>query len=98
MKIVNFQICGRFQLVLTFDDGVSGMVDLSDYAGVGVFKEWLKTGFFEQVKVSEFGALEWPHEIDLCPDALYMRVCNKLPNEVFPNLEKNWLMPEISRF
>ena len=87
MKIVNFQICGRFQLVLTFDDGVSGMVDLSDYAGVGVFKEWLKPGFFEQVKVSEFGALEWPHEIDLCPDALYMRVCNKHPDEVFPNLE-----------
>jgi hypothetical protein len=46
-----------------------------------------KPGFFEQVKVSEFGALEWPHKIDLCPYALYMRVCNKLPDEVFPNLE-----------
>ena len=88
MKIVNLQICGRYELFLTFDDGVSGMVDLSDYAGVGVFKAWLEPGFFEQVKVSEFGALEWPQEIDLCPDALYMRACSKLPDGVFPNLGK----------
>ncbi len=33
-------------LFLRFEDGVCGDVDLSDYAGRGVFTAWLKPGVF----------------------------------------------------
>jgi hypothetical protein len=63
-------------------------VDLSDFAGKGVFSSWLEPGFFEQVKVTDVGAAEWPGGIDLCPDTLYMRLTGKSPEELFPSLRK----------
>jgi len=40
------------------------------------------------VKITRTGALEWPGELDLCPDSIYMRLTGKTPEEVFPNLKK----------
>jgi hypothetical protein len=53
-----------------------------------VFAAWLKPGVFEQVRLTEAGAPEWPGEIDLCPDALYLGLTGKAPEEVFPALRR----------
>ena len=63
-----------FHVELLFDNGETGVVDLSDLAGHGVFAAWLHAGAFEQVAVTKDGALEWSGEIDLCHDALYLRM------------------------
>ena len=73
---------------MRFDDGVSGEVDLSDLAGRGVFSSWLQSGMFDQVRITEAGAAEWPGEADLCPDALYMRLTGKSAAEVLPALRR----------
>lgn len=86
MKITEAKSIGGYRLQVVFDDGVCGTVDLSDYAGVGVFEAWLKPGFFEQVTLSANGALVWPGDLDLCPDAIYLRVTGKSAEEVFPAL------------
>jgi hypothetical protein len=86
MKVTKVEPTARYRLEVEFDDGVRGIVDLSDFAGVGVFAAWLKPGFFEQVTITGEGALAWPGDLDLCPDALYMRVTGKTPEEVFPLL------------
>ena len=57
-------------------------MDLSDYAGVGVFEAWLNPGFFEQISITDDGALAWPGDLDLCPDALYMCLTGKRPEEL----------------
>jgi Protein of unknown function (DUF2442) len=44
-------------------------------------------GFFDRVRVTDLGAVEWPEEIDLCPDALYLQVTGKSPEDVFPALQ-----------
>ena len=88
MKILELRPLAEFRLFLKFDDGVSGEVDLSDLAGKGGFSSWLEADVFNQAKVSEHGAAEWPGEIDLCPDALYLRLTGKSPEEVFPTLRK----------
>ena len=75
-----------YRVEVDFDNGIRGIVDLSDYAGVGVFEAWLKPGFFELVSITEDGALAWPGDLDLCPDAVYMRVTGKDPEEIFPSL------------
>ena len=78
----------EFRLFLRFDDGTSGEVDLSDLAGRGVFSAWLELGVFDQVRISDAGAAEWPGENDLCPDALYIRLTGKSPDEVLPALRR----------
>lgn len=77
-----------YRLFLRYDDGACGVVDLSAYAGRGVFAAWLESGVFEQVTLAQAGHPEWPGGIDLCPDALYMRLTGKSPEEVFPTLHQ----------
>ena len=91
MKIIEAKPLADFHLFLRFEDGRSGTVDLSIYAGQGVFASWLQPGIFDQVWITEAGALEWPGEIDLCPDSLYLRLTGKSPEDLFPSLHGHLL-------
>ena len=62
---------------------IEGEVDLSHLAGKGVFAVWDKEGVFAEVTLGPHGAIEWPGDVDLCPDALYLRLTGKQPEEVF---------------
>lgn len=88
MKIIDLHAKPGFKLFLRFDDGVSGEVDLSDLLGKGIFSHWQQEGVFDKARITEVGAVEWPGEIDLCPDALYLRLTGKKPEEVFPCLQR----------
>lgn len=77
-----------FRLFVRYDDGAAGVLDLSPLAGWGVFGAWLKPGIFEQVRLSEAGAPEWPGDVDLCPDALYMELAGKTAEEILPGLRR----------
>lgn len=44
----------------------------------------------ESVKITGSGALEWPGELDLCPDSIYMRLTGKTPEQIFPLLKKQF--------
>ena len=89
MEIVEVKPLGGFRLFLKFNDGVSGTVDLSSFAGHGIFTSWLNEGFFEKVRITDVGALEWPGELDLCPDSLYLQITGKKPEDLFPALVRN---------
>ena len=89
MEILEVKPLGGFRLFLKFNDGVSGTVDLSSFAGRGVFTSWLNEGFFEKVRITDVGALEWPGELDLCPDSLYLQITGKKPEDLFPALVRN---------
>ena len=71
MRITRAESLPNFLLELQFDNGESGVVDLSSLVGRGVFVAWEQPGVFEQVSLTSEGAVEWPGELDLCPDALY---------------------------
>ncbi len=86
MKIIELSPKKKFRLHLRFENGTCGEVDLSSYAGRGVFVAWLRPGVFEKVTLAEAGHPEWPGGIDLCPDALFMRLTGKSPEDVFPVL------------
>jgi hypothetical protein len=86
MNIVTVKALPGFRLELHFDNGESGVADLSEFVGRGVFAAWEKPGVFDQVRVTSEGAVEWPGEIDMCPDALYLRITGKRPDEIFPTL------------
>jgi hypothetical protein len=85
MKIIEVTPLQEFRLFLRFEEGSAGVVDLASYAGRGVFAAWLQPGLFAAVSITEAGALEWPGEIDLCPDALYLQLTGKSPEDLFSN-------------
>jgi hypothetical protein len=74
----------EYRLALRFSNGETGSVDLSGLAGRGVFAVWRDAEVFRQVRVTADGAVEWPGEIDLCPDALYLRMTGRLPAGLLP--------------
>ena len=57
-------------LYVEFDDGVSGVVDLSGRLFGPMFEPLKDEHLFQQVVVDEFGAAAWPNGADLAPDAL----------------------------
>jgi len=69
-------------IYLEFADGAKGQVDLSDLAGKGVFEAWDDYDFFKRVRVSPHRSIQWNDEIELCADALYMRLTGKTPQEL----------------
>jgi hypothetical protein len=85
-KISKVKVLPGFRLDLEFEDGVSGTVDLSENVGKGVFALWRDPLFFEQVAIGSAGELVWGEKIDLCPDALYLKVTGKQPEDLFPAL------------
>jgi Protein of unknown function (DUF2442) len=69
-----------YRLELSFTDGTRGEVDLRDWiVGTGgVFAALEDPAFFRQVRVnSEAGTIEWPNDVDFCPDVLYSKVTGK---------------------
>lgn len=85
-KITKAEPCEGYRVDLTFDDGVTGIVDLSYLVGRGVFSSWQDYAAFRLVHVGETGDLRWPDGIDLCPDSLYIKVSGKSIEQVFPEL------------
>lgn len=77
-----------YRLRLRYADGVEGEVDLSRLAGKGVFSVWDDPAVFENVSIGTGGEIRWGDQADLCPDALYMEITGKSPDEVFPNLRR----------
>ncbi len=86
VKITKVSVLANYRLEVAFDDGVRGVVDLSDLVGKGVFALWRDPDIFEKVQIGSFGELIWLDKIDLCPDSLYLKVTGKNPKEVFPSL------------
>ncbi len=64
-------------IYIEFDDGEAGEVDLSHLAGRGVFAAWEDRTFFENVYIVPPRTIAWGNGLDLCPDALYMRLTGK---------------------
>ena len=61
-------------------------MDLSEAVGKGVFALWRDPLVFKQVRIGSSGELVWGEQVDLCPDALYIKVTGKKPEDIFPAL------------
>ena len=56
-----------FTLAVTFDDGMSGMLDMKPYLDFGVFKQLQTLDVFNRVRVA-FDTIEWDCGVDLDPE------------------------------
>jgi hypothetical protein len=81
---VEVKALSNHRIWLRYDDGIEGEVDLSDLAGHGVFAVWSDPALFDSVHLGSHGAIEWSADLDLCPDAMYLRLTGKSVEQVFP--------------
>lgn len=88
-KLIQVKPLEKYKLWLKFSDGTEGDVDLSSFAGKGVFAIWDQKNGFENVQIGEAGELCWGHKVDLCPDSLYLKLTKKHPEDIFPNLTED---------
>lgn len=71
-----------YRIWIRYSDGAAGLINLSSLVGRGVFAAWRNRAFFKTVRLTENGAVAWGEDIELCPDALYMRLTGKSVEEV----------------
>ncbi len=76
----------NYRLWVKYSDGVEGVVDLSYLVGKGVFARWADYREFQKVHLEPGGEIAWGEEIDLCPDAIYLQITGKKPEDLFPQL------------
>ncbi|MCP4935473.1 MAG: DUF2442 domain-containing protein [bacterium] len=87
-KPIEVRALPGYKIWLRYDDGAQGEVDLSEYAGKGVFVLWNDYKAFEKVYIGEADQIAWSEEIDMCPDSMYMKLTGKKAEDVFPNLKE----------
>ena len=87
-KVIRVNVLPKYRVELQFEDGKSGIVDLSRLVGKGVFAVWSDYAAFKKVRIGEAGELVWGDQIDLCPDSLYLRATRQHPEDVFPSLKR----------
>jgi hypothetical protein len=78
-RVIEVHVLSNYRLSVTFVDGTTGEVDLARLImgdRAGVFAVLRDPTLFAQVYV-EWGAVSWPGEIDLAPDAMYDEVKEK---------------------
>lgn len=78
----------NYRLWVRYSDGSEGVVDLSDLVGKGIFALWNDYREFQRVTIGPGGEIAWGDQIDLCPDAIYLKITGKQPEEIFPKLQE----------
>jgi len=66
----------EWQLEVTFNDGLSGIVDVSALVNgpdAGVFEALRVPSFFATAYL-DYGAVTWPNGADLAPDAMHKEI------------------------
>jgi len=70
--VTKVEVVGSHQLRLTFQDGTSGVADLSGEPWEGIFAPLADPDYFAQVAVDpEMGTVVWPNGADMAAEVLY---------------------------
>ena len=78
-RIVRVAPLPGYRLSIEFQDGVSGVVDLSDELDGEVFEPLRDEALFRQASIDEYGAIAWPNGPDIAPDGLYLEIIGREP-------------------
>jgi hypothetical protein len=71
--VVSVKPISQLALAVLFADGTEGKVRFESSHLSGVFEALKTPDIFQQVHVED-GAVTWPGEIDLAPDAMYREI------------------------
>jgi len=73
-EVSKIEYRGGYVYHITFDDGVEGTIDFTDYLSRGPIFEPLKDKkLFSRARV-EGGSMGWPNGADVAPETLYEKI------------------------
>ncbi len=78
------------KLFIEFEDGISGIIDLSKWKRKGLFSHWENELNFKNFKITENKKIEWNEDIDMDPDAFYLELTGKTFDEYASNKQLLW--------
>jgi hypothetical protein len=77
IRIITAEPLPQNRLKVTFNDGMSGVFPVEQARRGGVFLKLLDARVFSTVAVNpDFGCVEWPGGVDLCPEAMQQAMTN----------------------
>ena len=71
--VVRGEYCGEFKIRLTFNDGLEGTVDFSDWLSGPIFDPLKQPLYFARFFI-DGGTVAWPNGADIAPETLHERV------------------------
>ncbi len=72
IRIISAEPLPQYRLKVAFNDGVGGIFPVEPERRGGVFLKLLDAKIFNAVTVNpDFGCVEWPGGVDLCPDTMH---------------------------
>ena len=81
MKVTNVDALDDYKLQVTFDDGVSGIIDLKDFIKSGIFSVLEEKQFFDKVYTNGH-TIAWNDDLEIDSLAVYAEILNKEPNDI----------------
>lgn len=75
-RVAAAEVLPRFRLRVRFNDGMEGIVEMASFLNspeAGVFAALRVENLFRQARI-EAGAITWPGNLDLAPDAMHRAI------------------------
>jgi hypothetical protein len=86
VRILTARPLAGHRLKVRFNDGLEGIFHVEPERRGGVFLKLLDAGVFDAVTVDpDFGCVQWPGGVDLCPDTMHQAMTaavSDLPDEM----------------
>jgi hypothetical protein len=83
MKVVSVFPLPNYQLEVSFEDGVFGIISLANFLQTGIFSVLQDEALFKQVKFNQ-SALFWNEELEIDLLNIYLELSGKHFDELFP--------------
>jgi len=87
-RLLAVKALDKYKIRVKYSDGESGVVNLAHLKGKGVFQRWDEKDRFTRVSMDDTGAISWGDDLQLCKDAVYLRLTGKKPEDIFPGLKE----------
>ncbi len=86
VRIESVQPLAGYRLKVRFNDGLEGIYSVEPERRGGVFLKLLEAKTFNAVIInSDFGCVEWPGGIDLCPDTMHQAMTGSAAEVELPS-------------
>jgi hypothetical protein len=81
MKVTHVKAVESYKIVVTFDDGTSGIVDLGDLVQKDIFRDLKDPAFFAKVYTTG-EAIAWNDDLEIDALNIYAKIVKKEPSEL----------------
>lgn len=88
MKVKDVIALDAYKLQVTFDDGVTGKIDLAKFIQNGIFSSLKDERLFAKVYTNGY-SIAWSDELEIDALTVYAEILNKDPEEVL-NINSNY--------